>query len=108
MFSWDTLSLLCLHVVAAPFVCVTWSPLLGVLGRLPVTKPATKLLQDKAPSAGGGLSCDDDSERKGGSQVWPEGRQGFYVRVEGFSHKLPALTADIFSHLANLTVPLSC
>eukprot|EP00884_Botryococcus_braunii_P020235 jgi/Botrbrau1/6896/Bobra.67_3s0015.1 len=37
-------------------------------------------------------------------EIWPEGRQGIYIRVEGFSHKLEALISTIFSHLANLKV----
>ncbi len=38
----------------------------------------------------------------GGAQVWPEGRTGVEVRVEGFSQKLGLLTQTIFSRLASL------
>ena len=36
------------------------------------------------------------------AQVWPEGRTGVEVRVEGFSHKLGLLTRTIFQRLATL------
>ncbi|KAK9820983.1 hypothetical protein WJX81_000873 [Elliptochloris bilobata] len=35
-------------------------------------------------------------------EVWPEGRTGVEVRVEGFSHKLGLLTRTIFERLASL------
>jgi len=34
--------------------------------------------------------------------VWPEGRTGVEVRVEGFSQKLGLLTQTIFARLADL------
>lgn len=40
--------------------------------------------------------------------MWPEGRSGLEVKVEGFSHKLPLLTRTILQRLAAFEVALPC
>ena len=38
-------------------------------------------------------------------QVGPEERAGVYVKVDGFSHKLPLLTSTVLQALHALQVP---
>lgn len=38
-------------------------------------------------------------------QVWPEGLSGIEIKVEGFSHRLAALTETIVQTLVTLKVP---